>query len=113
MNDCPNRLLQELGEVAARFNRGVNDHSPGCCVVCRRALAGIIQALMDPANWQPEPVWKQLDSLRDQVNALQVRLQTPNGSPPAPPIPPTDLGSEPVGGFFEPPNSRFTPREEE
>lgn len=71
MMNSPHGLLDDLGEVAARFNRGAAHHGAGCCLVCRRALVGIIQALMDPANWAPENPEARLEKLQAEIDMLK------------------------------------------
>lgn len=106
--NTPNRMLQELGEHAARYNRRVTEHAANCCPVCRRLLTDIIAALLDPSNWQPESIGKQLDRLRDEMESLREHT---NGlvTPVAPVAAPIETDPEnPSGGFFPPP-----PRDDE
>lgn len=70
----PNRLLGELGEAAARFNRQVNGHSHGCCPICRRLVRDLITAILDVTNWQPESMDRQLDGLRDQMDLMKQQI---------------------------------------
>ena len=99
----PNLLLRELGEGAARYNQHTTDHSSGCCVVCRRFLRDMWQALTDEANWLPDPPAKQIQRLEDEIAALKAGM---NGAirATAPPIEPIiEEGDSPQGTFSMPP----------
>lgn len=103
MGSSPNRLLEELGEAAARFNRQVNGHSHDCCPVCRRLMRDLITAILDVTNWQPESMDRQVDELRDQVTRMKQQmadqaLLRPMSSPVEP-----IREAEPESGFFGPP----------
>lgn len=99
----PNRLLGELGEAAARFNRQVNEHGHGCCVVCRRLLRDLITAVLDVANWQPESVDRQLDGLRDQMDLMKRQMADQALlRPMTQPVEPIAQAG-PESGFFGPP----------
>lgn len=104
----PNRLLGELGEAAARFNRQVNEHAHGCCPVCRRLVRDLITAILDTTNWQPESMDRQLDGIRDQMDLMKRQMADQAMlRPMASPVEPIHQ-MEPEPAFFGPP-----PRQED
>jgi hypothetical protein len=99
----PNRMLKELGEAAARVNHQTTEHSTGCCLVCRRFLRDLYQALTDPGNWEPEPVSHQLEKLRDEIERLQAVISANGAAAHSPVAPVSPAGEEEQGNFFPPP----------
>lgn len=81
----PHGMFDELGQVAAKYNQRASQHAPGCCTVCRKALVGLFQALLDPDNWKPESAADAIQRLSAQVEALQHQQQRQT-APPAPMI---------------------------
>lgn len=102
----PNRLIAELGEAAARFNRRTQEHTSSCCHPCRRLIADFTIALTDPSNWEPDPPHRQIEKLEDEVKALKEMVATGKAFAPIAPVPPittADERDDPQGGFFPPP----------
>lgn len=112
----PNRLLQELGNAAARYNQRINEHSVGCCAVCRRVVNDFMVAMMDALNWEPAPLSHQVDQLRSQVDEMQEKMRQaaiPRSAPSSVPFPagPLPLSDE---DLFPPPQTNLhPPREDE
>lgn len=66
-------------------------------------LVDLAMALSDPSNWEPEPVGRQLERLRDELESLKAHAQVPL----APAMPPMRNGEDAasaeiggMGGFF-------------
>jgi hypothetical protein len=104
-----NRMLAELGQVAARYNENAGRHALGCCVICRKAIVGMMMALLDPENWKPEDAQEALARMQAEMDGMKAAIGG-NGRMP-PPMPSTrveepDAPHEPEGLLPFPPPFR-------